>query len=153
LSTPDELSSFVESFRFVGPHQEIGLSGKRSAVTKNIKTASELPSTTRLHFHNEYARSNHFPEIIFFFSEKVPEQGGQTPLLSSLELFDRLEAELPQFIHDLTSKGVCISPLSRSGPTITHISTGVIGRQYYPSVDDPDWKEIGWNWKVSSTSL
>ncbi|EXJ86317.1 hypothetical protein A1O3_03268 [Capronia epimyces CBS 606.96] len=130
IETPKDLSSFVDSFNFVRPHKEVGLSGKRTTVVDNIKTASEMPSNAIFHFHNEYARSAHFPELIFFWSELVPQQGGQTPLLSSLELYDRVKQELPE-LHDQL------------------IFKGIIGRQYYPSKEDPDWKEIGWNWKDS----
>lgn len=65
----------MESFSFVRPHQEVGLSGRRSVIVDNIKTASENPPDAKFHFHNEYARSAHYPELIFFWSQKVPEQG------------------------------------------------------------------------------
>lgn len=120
----------VDAFGFREEHQELGLSGARSSVTKYIKTASELPGTVSMHFHNEYARTNHFPEIVFFFSERVPEQGGQTPLLSSTELYDRLQAELPEFVKDLEEKQVT-------------------ARQYYPSKNDPEAEAIGYNWQDS----
>ncbi|EPE07168.1 taurine catabolism dioxygenase [Ophiostoma piceae UAMH 11346] len=130
LKTREELSVFVEAFGFKNEHQEIGLSGIRSQVSKHIKTASELPGTVSMFFHNEYARTNHFPEIVFFYSERVPEQGGQTPLASSLELYDSVKAEFPELVDKL-------------------LELGVIGRQYYPSKDDPDAKAIGWNWQDS----
>lgn len=56
--------------------------------------------------------------------------GGQTPLLSSLELYDKLTEELPDFAKDLTEKGI-------------------IGRQYFPSKEDPEASHIGWNWQDS----
>ncbi|CAK7219232.1 hypothetical protein SEUCBS140593_003821 [Sporothrix eucalyptigena] len=130
LKTAADLSFLVDAFGFREEHQEIGLSGARSSVTKYIKTASELPGTVSMHFHNEYARTNHFPEIVFFFSERVPEQGGQTPLLSSVELYDRLQQELPEFVRDLEEKGI-------------------IGRQYYPSKHDPEAAAVGYNWQDS----
>ncbi|CAK7224395.1 hypothetical protein SCUCBS95973_005502 [Sporothrix curviconia] len=130
LKTGEDLSFLVDAFGFRKEHQEIGLSGARSSVTKYIKTASELPGSVSMHFHNEYARTNHFPEIVFFFSERVPEQGGQTPLLSSVELYDRLKKELPEFVKELEEKGV-------------------IGRQYYPSKHDPEAPAVGFNWQDS----
>lgn len=47
-----------------------------------------------------------------------------------MELCDRLEKDLPQFYHDLTTKGV-------------------IGRQYFPAPNTDEAKTIGWNWKDS----
>ncbi|KIH89430.1 hypothetical protein SPBR_07870 [Sporothrix brasiliensis 5110] len=67
---------------------------------------------------------------------------GQTPLLSSLELYNELKRQLPEFIQALAEKkasAVC------SWSTIEC----VIGRQYFPAKDDPEAKYIGWNWKNS----
>lgn len=75
VRTPNDLSAFSAAFNFVRPHQEIGLSGKRTVKAENVKTASEMPPNAKFHFHNEYARTHHFPELIFFWSEQVPEQG------------------------------------------------------------------------------
>ncbi|OBT60937.1 hypothetical protein VE03_09276 [Pseudogymnoascus sp. 23342-1-I1] len=123
-------SAFTESFKFPRHYQEIGLAGKRSVVAGNVKTANEEPPDVKFYYHTEYGRSANYPDVLFFYSEIVPEQGGQTPLLSSVELCDRLEKDLPQFYHDLTTKGV-------------------IGRQYFPAPNTDEAKTIGWNWKDS----
>ncbi|KPI45303.1 Clavaminate synthase-like protein [Cyphellophora attinorum] len=125
-----DFDKVVKAFKLPQPHREIGLAGKRSIVTGAIKTANEEPPDVKFYYHSEYGRSAHFPGVLFFFSEIVPDQGGQTPLLSSLELHDRLKEELPDFLHDLTTKGV-------------------LGRQYFPARDDPEAEHIGWNWKDS----
>ncbi|PLB52043.1 taud/tfda taurine catabolism dioxygenase [Aspergillus steynii IBT 23096] len=130
IKNSTDFSEFTEAFNFKNPHQEVGLSGKRSVVEKNVKTASEVAPDKKFYYHNEYARSAHHPEIIFFYAQIVPEKGGQTPLLSSLELYDRVKTEIPEFYDELVAKGI-------------------IGQQHYPSPDDPDWREIGWNWKDS----
>ncbi|CAI0651984.1 unnamed protein product [Colletotrichum noveboracense] len=129
LKDAGDFSKFVHAFGLPNLHREIGLSGKRTTISETVKTANEEPPTVRFYFHNEYGRSANFPGVLFFFSEKVPRQGGQTPLLSSLELYDILEKELPDFIRDLEKKGV-------------------IGRQYYPSKDDPDWKRDSYDHEI-----
>ncbi|EFX02219.1 taud/tfda taurine catabolism dioxygenase [Grosmannia clavigera kw1407] len=121
-----DLDRLVRSFGLPRPHVEVGLSGKRSTITPLVKTANEEPAHVRFYFHNEYGRSAYFPGALFFHAEKVPTEGGQTPLLSSLELYDRLVAELPAFIADLAAKGI-------------------IGRQYFPAKADVEAKTIGWN--------
>lgn len=40
-----------------------------------MKTANEEPPNVKFYYHNEYGRSAHFPGIVFFFSQKVPQQG------------------------------------------------------------------------------
>ncbi|KAF0317958.1 hypothetical protein GQ607_014808 [Colletotrichum asianum] len=91
LKDAGDFSKFVHAFGLPNLHQEIGLSGKRTTISETVKTANEEPPTIRFYFHNEYGRSANF-------------LGGQTPLLSSLELYDRLEKELPDFIRDLKKK-------------------------------------------------
>ena len=59
----------------------------------------------KFYYHNEYGRSAHFPGILFFFSQIVPEQGGQSPLLSTVELYERLVKEIPDFVQALIEKG------------------------------------------------
>lgn len=89
-----------------------------------MKTANEEPPDVKFYYHSEYRRSAHFPGVTFFYSQIVPDSGGQTPLLSSLELYDRLKVELPSFVKDLEEKGA-------------------VGRQYFPAKDDPEAPYIG----------
>ncbi|VUC34357.1 unnamed protein product [Clonostachys rosea] len=130
IKTAEDLSSFTKAFKYPQPHQEVGLSGKRTTVGDNVKTANEEPPNIKFYYHNEYGRSAHFPGILFFYSQQVPEQGGQTPLLSTIELYDKLLEETPEFVADLIEKGIT-------------------GRQYYPSKEDLESKTIGWNWQDS----
>ncbi|CAK7218987.1 hypothetical protein SCUCBS95973_003668 [Sporothrix curviconia] len=123
-------SRFVQAFRLPQQHQEVGLSGMRTAVNGFVKTANEEPPDVKFYYHAEYGRSAHFPNVLFFFSEKVPAKGGQTPLLSSLELYDELKKQVPDFVQALADKGI-------------------IGRQYFPSKNDPEAAHIGWNWHDS----
>lgn len=74
--------------------------------------------------------------------------GGQTPILSSVELYDRLKEELPEFVKDLSDKGnFCLQACHFRELTLR--SLGIIGRQYFPAKDDPEAEHIGWNWKAS----
>ncbi|KAL2212050.1 taud/tfda taurine catabolism dioxygenase [Sarocladium strictum] len=130
VTTAEDFSKVAKAFKYPQPHQEVGLSGKRSTLGDNVKTANEEPPHVKFYFHNEYGRSAHFPGILFFNSQKVPDEGGQTPLLSTIELYDRVKEELPEFLANLIEKGIA-------------------GRQYYPAKDDPEAKTIGWNWRDS----
>lgn len=79
---PSDLSRFVSSFGLPRPHQEVGLAGKRSSVTTNVKTANEEPPDVKFYYHSEYGRSAFFPGVLFFYSEKVPESGKYSPSLN-----------------------------------------------------------------------
>lgn len=46
------------------------------------------------------------PTHVIFYSAVVALTGGQTPILSSTELYTRLSAELPAFVSSLETLGV-----------------------------------------------
>jgi hypothetical protein len=75
IKSADDLSRFTKAFQYPQPHQEVGLSGKRTTLDDNVTTANEGPPDVKFYYHNEYGRSAHFPGIVFFFSQQVPEQG------------------------------------------------------------------------------
>jgi len=75
LKDTADLTKFIKAFKLPHPHEEVGLSGKRRTVGDIVKTANEEPPHIKFYYHNEYGRSAHFPGILFFFSEVVPEQG------------------------------------------------------------------------------
>lgn len=70
-----DFQKFVRAFKFPQPHREVGLAGKRTTVTTDVKTANEEPPDVKFYYHSEYGRTAHFPGILFFFSEIVPGQG------------------------------------------------------------------------------
>ena len=60
-----------------------------------------------LYSHNESPQVPHAPEYIFFYGHRAAQKsGGETPVSSSLELFARAKAEVPEFIDLLAEKGV-----------------------------------------------
>lgn len=75
IADATDFSAFTESFKFPRHYQEIGLAGKRSVVAGNVKTANEEPPDVKFYYHTEYGRSANYPDILFFYSEIVPEQG------------------------------------------------------------------------------
>jgi len=56
--------------------------------------------------HNESPQIPHAPEYIFFYGHRVPKIGGETPISSSIELFHRLQLEIPEFMNELGEKGI-----------------------------------------------
>ena len=100
-----DFAKFTQAFQLPQPHREVGLAGRRTKVNDLVKTANEEPPDVKFYYHSEYGRSAHFPGVLFFFSQIVPKSGGQTPVLSSLELWDRIQQELPIFAKDILEKG------------------------------------------------
>jgi hypothetical protein len=46
------------------------------------------------------------PSRIAFFCDVPPVSGGETPLLHSAELYDRVAFELPEFVEKLLARGL-----------------------------------------------
>lgn len=88
------------------PYDQLGLAGSRNVHDKEVFSASEAPPNLWIHQHNEYARYTQFPSNIHFFCHVAAEEGGESPFAHSAELFDRVNEELPEFVRDVTEKGL-----------------------------------------------
>ena len=100
----------------------IGGAAVRKQFTSRVVSSNESPPTEVIPFHHEMAQTPHPPThskkisintslnfilvIVFFFGEVVAETGGETPILSSTELYQRLLSEIPDFIRAIEEQGV-----------------------------------------------
>lgn len=100
-----DFSKFAHAFGYK-PHEIIGIVVDRLLLAPNVAPANEAPKEVRIYNHNESPQVPHAPEYIFFYANKAPRKGGGTPISSSLELFHRAQAEIPEFIDLLAEKGI-----------------------------------------------
>ncbi|KAM3446048.1 hypothetical protein MY3296_010034 [Beauveria thailandica] len=98
-------SRFAHAFGYA-PHEIIGIVVDRPLLAPNVAPANEAPKEVQIYNHNESPQVPHAPEYIFFYSHRAPEKGGETPISSSLELYHRAQAEMPEFIELLAEKGI-----------------------------------------------
>jgi alpha-ketoglutarate-dependent taurine dioxygenase len=105
IHNAEDFSKFAHAFGFT-PHEIIGIVVDRPLLAPNVAPANEAPKEVQIYNHNESPQVPHAPEYIFFYSHKAPEIGGETPISSSLELFYRAKEEIPEFITELTEKGI-----------------------------------------------
>ncbi|KAK5047727.1 hypothetical protein LTR84_006392 [Exophiala bonariae] len=105
IHNAEDFSKFAHAFGYK-PHEIIGIVVNRPLLAPNVAPANEAPKEVLIYNHNESPQVPHAPEYIFFYSHKAPEIGGETPISSSLELFYRAKEEIPEFISDLTEKGI-----------------------------------------------
>jgi hypothetical protein len=84
----------------------IGIVVDRTLLAPNVAPANEAPNKVLIYNHNESPQVPHTPEYIFFYCHRAPEQGGETPISSSIELFARAEQEILEFIDLLAEKGI-----------------------------------------------
>lgn len=100
-----DFSKFAYAFGYK-PHEIIGIVVDRPLLAPNVARANESPKSVLIYNHNESPQVPHAPEYIFFYGHKAPEKGGETPISSSLELFYRAQREIPEFINELSEKGI-----------------------------------------------
>jgi alpha-ketoglutarate-dependent taurine dioxygenase len=105
IHTASDFSKFAHAFGY-SPHEIIGIVVDRPLLAPNVAPANEAPKEVLIYNHNESPQVPHAPEYIFFYCHTAPSIGGETPISSSLELFQRTKEELPEFIDELAEKGI-----------------------------------------------
>ena len=91
------------------PYDQLGLAGSRTVHDKEVFSASEAPPHLWIYQHNEYSRYTKFPSNIHFFCHKAAIEGGESPFAHSTELYERVSEEMPEFVKEVSEKGL-ISP-------------------------------------------
>ncbi|KAB8206554.1 hypothetical protein BDV34DRAFT_79694 [Aspergillus parasiticus] len=105
IRNADDFSKFAHAFGYK-PHEIIGIVVDRPLLAPNVAPANEAPKEVQIYNHNESPQVPHAPEYIFFYNQRAPAKGGETPISSSLELFRRAQVEIPEFIDELAEKGI-----------------------------------------------
>lgn len=109
LRTAQDFSAFVHTLaRGAGwvPHKDKGLMVLRYTHAPAVQTANEGPPDQAIGSHNEYGLSTHHPSYIIFFCLQPPTEGGETPIASSLELFQELQKRDKTYTDTLQSNGI-----------------------------------------------
>lgn len=84
----------------------VGGAAVRTQLTPRVFTANESPSSENIPFHHEMAQTPHPPTHLYFFCEIPAQTGGETPILVSHEVYDRLQELHPHVLNDIEQTGV-----------------------------------------------
>lgn len=96
------------------PYEQLGLAGSRTVHDKEVFSASEAPQHLWIYHHNEYSRYTKFPTNIHFFCNTAAEEGGESPLGHSAEVFELVNKEMPEFIQAAKEKGLMSPDIYRA---------------------------------------
>lgn len=66
----------------------------RSNVTAGVYTSTEYPQHQHIPLHNEQAYTNEWPRRIWFYSMTAAQQGGETPIADSREIYRAMPSAL-----------------------------------------------------------
>jgi len=105
INNAQDFSKFAHAFGYQ-PHEIIGIVVNRPLLAPNVAPANEAPKDVLIYSHNESPQVPHAPEYVFFYGHRVPVIGGESPISSSIELFQRAKNEIPEFISELAQKGI-----------------------------------------------
>jgi hypothetical protein len=67
---------------------------------------NDSPTDQAIPFHHEMVQQPKFPSNLLFFCDIPPEQGGETPLCFSNEVYEKMNSETPEFVKKLVKKGI-----------------------------------------------
>eukprot|EP00026_Physarum_polycephalum_P011400 Phypoly_transcript_11625.p1 GENE.Phypoly_transcript_11625~~Phypoly_transcript_11625.p1 ORF type:complete len:330 (+),score=63.91 Phypoly_transcript_11625:172-1161(+) len=105
VTTPSDFLEFINAFEYEhGTY--LGGGGPRNVVLGPIHTSTETPPDVAIQFHHELAYLPVNPRALFFFCEIPPAADGETPILASYRVYEKLKEQNPEFIDRLDKKKV-----------------------------------------------
>lgn len=104
VRSASDFNAVVEAFGWE-EHPYLGLAS-RARVEGRVYTANEAPLDQPIKFHHEMAMFDKFPTKLIFFCEIAPPEGGQTAIVLSHKITERMEQIYPQLIKKLEKEGL-----------------------------------------------
>ncbi|XP_058097421.1 clavaminate synthase-like protein At3g21360 [Magnolia sinica] len=106
ISSAEDFAHVVEAFEW----DDMPYMGAttRVKVTDRIYTANEAPLDQLINFHHEMSMFKEFPSKIFFFCLEPSPEGGETSILPSHIIVEKMEEIMPDFVAKLSQVGFII---------------------------------------------
>ncbi|KAG0522501.1 hypothetical protein BDA96_07G042600 [Sorghum bicolor] len=87
----------------------------RTNVVGRVFTANESPPDQSIPFHHEMAQAPTFPSKLFFFCEVEAESGGETPIVLSHFVYNKVKDKFPEFVEKLEKCGLIYTRILGEG--------------------------------------
>ncbi|ERN15161.1 clavaminate synthase-like protein At3g21360 [Amborella trichopoda] len=105
VKTSSDFNAVVEAFGFEElPY--VGGAAPRTNVFGRVFTANESPPDSPIPFHHEMAQVPEYPTKLFFFCEEEPRKGGETPIVLSHLIYEKMKDRFPEFVERLEEHGL-----------------------------------------------
>ncbi|CAI9096307.1 OLC1v1032411C1 [Oldenlandia corymbosa var. corymbosa] len=88
-----------EEIKYVGP-------AIRTNVHKRVWTANEGPLSDSLPYHHEMAQFTDKLSKLILYCEIPPPEGGETPIVPSFRVAERMKEEFPEMVEEMEKKGL-----------------------------------------------
>ncbi|KAL1197439.1 Clavaminate synthase-like protein [Cardamine amara subsp. amara] len=105
VNSADDFNDVVEAFGF-DELPYVGGAAPRTSVVGRVFTANESPPDQKIPFHHEMAQVPEFPSKLFFYCEIEPKSGGETPIVLSHIVYERMKIAHPEFVQRLEEHGL-----------------------------------------------
>ncbi|KAL8256717.1 hypothetical protein R6Q59_028758 [Mikania micrantha] len=105
VTSPSDFNMVIEAFGYPEFPYNGGI-GLRTQVLGRVYTANESPLDMEIPFHHEMAYAADFPTKLFFFCEEEPGAGGETPIVLSHIIYEKMKAIHPDFVDQLEKHGL-----------------------------------------------
>ncbi|KAL8250120.1 hypothetical protein R6Q59_033813 [Mikania micrantha] len=105
VASPSDFNDVIEAFGF--PELVyVGGRASRTQIIGRVYTANESPLDKEIPFHHELAYIPDSPTKLFFFCEQEPEKGGETPIVLSHIIYEKMKDRYPDFVSQLEEHGL-----------------------------------------------
>ncbi|KAD2806212.1 hypothetical protein E3N88_39589 [Mikania micrantha] len=105
VTSPSDFNMVIEAFGYPEFPYNGGI-GLRTQVLGRVYTANESPLDMEIPFHHEMAYAPDFPTKLFFFCEEEPGAGGETPIVLSHIIYEKMKQRHPDFVDELEKHGL-----------------------------------------------
>ncbi|KAI3727278.1 hypothetical protein L1987_67091 [Smallanthus sonchifolius] len=103
--SPSDFNDVIEAFGFP-EFLYVGGRASRTQIVGRVYTANESPLDKEIPFHHEMAYIPDSPTKLFFFCEEEPGEGGETPIVLSHIIYEKMKERHPDFVAQLEEHGL-----------------------------------------------
>ncbi|KAJ4976041.1 hypothetical protein NE237_001147 [Protea cynaroides] len=103
VDSADEFGRVVEAFGW--EEMEYWGVASRFKVADRVHTTNEAPPDKFITFHHEMSLIKDCPSKLFFFCSQPPPVGGETSIVPSGVVVEKMEERMPEFVAKLMEKG------------------------------------------------
>ncbi|KAK2654621.1 hypothetical protein Ddye_014477 [Dipteronia dyeriana] len=108
VKTAEDFHDVVEAFRYED-FPSFGGTALGTQVFGQIFTANESPPDQNMGFHQEMVQTLQSPSKLLFFCEVEPASGGETPIVLSHIVYERMRPNYPEFVEKLEDYRLILS--------------------------------------------
>ncbi|XP_042488732.1 clavaminate synthase-like protein At3g21360 [Macadamia integrifolia] len=103
VNSAEEFGGVVEAFGW--EEMEYWGVASRLKIADRVHTTNEAPPEKFIIFHHEMSLTKDCPSKLFFFCSQPPPAGGETLIVPSPIVVEKMEERLPEFVAELMEKG------------------------------------------------